>query len=113
MTNFPPRRFVIQFRCEAAMDGSMMVSLGLVCALRWSEVFKSDGMTRNDLDDFSKDPGSYSRRIRRRSFCVAFFYQVPENEKDRLCAKSARGSTAEVPRVVNLQHCSVEPLERW
>ena len=55
---------------KAAMDGSMLVSLGLVCASRWSEVFKSDDMKRNYLDDFSKDPGSYSRRIRRRSFVL-------------------------------------------
>jgi len=45
-------------------------------------VFKLDCMTQNDSDDFSEDPGSYSRRIRRRSFCVAFFCQVPENEKE-------------------------------
>jgi hypothetical protein len=64
------------------MDGSTPVSFGLVCALRCSGVFKLDCMTQNDSDDFSEDPGSYSRRIRRRSFCVAFFCQVPENEKE-------------------------------
>ena len=36
---------------KAAMDGSMLVSLGLVCALRWSEVFESDCMTRNGSED--------------------------------------------------------------
>ena len=36
---------------KAAMDGSMLVSLGLVCALCWVEVFESDCMTRNDSED--------------------------------------------------------------
>ena len=81
---FSPRHVVSLSNpvAKAAMDGSTPVSLGLVCALRCSGVFKLDCMTQNDSDNFSEDPGSYSRRIRRRSFCVAFFCQVPENEKE-------------------------------
>ena len=36
---------------KEAMDESTLVSLGLVCALRWVEVFKLDCMTQNDSED--------------------------------------------------------------
>jgi hypothetical protein len=82
-TNFPPCLGIgIKFHCESS-DGcvhagiartdvrvalSRSVRIGLHDAKRFRRLFK--------------DPGSYSRRIRRRSFCVAFFYQVRENEKE-------------------------------
>ena len=36
---------------KAVMDASTLLSLGLVCELRWIEVFESDCMTRNDSED--------------------------------------------------------------
>ncbi len=36
---------------KAVMDESTLLSLGLVCALRWVEVFESDCMTQSDSED--------------------------------------------------------------
>ena len=36
---------------KAAMDESTLVSLGLVCALRWVEVFESDCIAQNGSED--------------------------------------------------------------
>ena len=111
------------------MDESTLLSLGLACAWRWIDVFESDCMTQNDskdsllilgliLEELDEGPFVFLSSIKfrrtreKRNFLDLDPLQWRSRTEDRLCAKSARGS-AEVPRVVNLQHCSVEPLERW
>ncbi len=111
------------------MDVSTLASLGWVCALRGVEVFESDCMTRNDSEDSLRilglileelDDGlfvllasiKFERTREKSNFLDLRSLQSRSRTEDRFCAKSARGS-AEVPRVVNLQHYSVEPLERW
>jgi hypothetical protein len=114
---------------KAAMDESTLVLLGLLCALRWVEVFESNCMTQNGSEDSLRilglileefDEGlfvllasiKFGRTREKSNFLDLRSLQWRSRTEDRFCAKSARGS-AEVPRVVNLQHCSVEPLERW
>ncbi len=110
------------------MDVSTLASLGWVCALRGVEVFESDCMTRNDSEDSLRildlileelDEGlfvllasiKFGRTREKSNFLDLRSLQSRSRTEDRFCAKSVRGS-AEVPRVVNLQTCSVEPLER-
>ena len=111
------------------MDESTLLSLGLACAWRWIDVFESDCMAQIGSEDSLRilglilgelDKGlfvllssiKFRRTREKRNFLDLDPLQWRSRTEDRLCAKSARGS-AEVPRVVNLQHCSVEPLERW
>ena len=65
------------------MDESTLLSLGLMCALRWVEVFESDCMTRNGSEDSLRILGLILEELDEGlSVLLSSFYQVPENKKE-------------------------------